>query len=127
MATRRILIIDDEADIRVIAKASLQITRNWDVIAAASGSEGLTIAQVKQLDAILLDVMMPEMDGLDTLKALKANPATQHIAVILLTATVKVATPQYAALGAKAVIVKPFDPGLLADQIETALEWSRNL
>jgi len=124
MASRRILIIDDEADIRVIAKASLQITRNWEVIVAASGKEGITLAHAKQPDAILLDVMMLGMNGLDTLQALKANPETRSIAVILLTATVKVTTQQqYAQLGAKAVITKPFDPGLLADQIEIALEW----
>lgn len=124
MTTRRILIIDDEADIRVIAKASLQITRNWDVIVAASGEEGMILAHAKQPDAILLDVMMLGMNGLDTLQALKSNPVTQPIAVILLTATVKVATQQqYAQLGAKAVIIKPFDPGRLAEQIETALEW----
>ncbi|MDX2240261.1 MAG: response regulator [Leptolyngbyaceae cyanobacterium bins.302] len=125
MATRRILFIDDEAPIRTIAKASLQLTRSWDVLTAASGQEGIEIVQTHTPDAILLDVNMPQFNGLATLKALKANPTTQLIPVILLTATVKVASqPEYAALGAKAVIIKPFDPATLASQIETALNWS---
>jgi CheY-like chemotaxis protein len=122
---RRILVIDDEADIRTIAKASLQITRNWEVMTAASGSEGIAIAQTQETDAIVLDVNMPKMSGLATLEALKADLITQKIPVILLTATVKVTTQrQYAQLGAKAVIIKPFDPGNLASQIETVLNWS---
>ncbi|MGC8712533.1 MAG: response regulator [Leptodesmis sp.] len=124
MTTRCILVIDDEADIREIAKASLQITKNWQVLTAASGKEGLAIAQAQQPDAVLLDVVMPEVDGLKTLKLLKDHQATQHIPVILLTATVKVATQrEYAQLGAKAVLIKPFDPGILASQIEAALAW----
>ncbi len=127
MTTRCILVIDDEADIREIAKASLQITKNWHVLTAASGTEGLSIAQTQQPDAILLDVMMPEVDGLKTLQLLKNDPTTQQIPVILLTATVKVATQrEYAQLGARAVLIKPFDPGILATQIESALEWKDN-
>ncbi|EKQ66923.1 response regulator with CheY-like receiver, AAA-type ATPase, and DNA-binding domains [Leptolyngbyaceae cyanobacterium JSC-12] len=124
MAVKRILVIDDEADIREIAKVSLQMTKQWDVLTAASGNEGVAIAADKQPDAILLDVVMPEMDGLATLKQLKNNPASQLIPVILLTATVKIATrKQYVQLGAKAVMNKPFDPGVLANQIEAALGW----
>lgn len=125
MATRQLLFIDDEAAIRTIAKASLQLTRNWEVLTAASGGEGITIAQTHPVDAILLDVNMPQMDGLATLQALKDYPTTRLIPVILLTATVKVATqPQYTQLGVKAVIIKPFDPAILATQIEVALNWS---
>lgn len=124
MKVRRILVIDDEADIREIAKVSLQITKQWDVLTAASGDEGVAIAADEQPDAILLDVVMPEMDGLATLKQLKDNPASKLIPVILLTATVRIATrKQYVQLGAKAVMNKPFDPGALANQIEAALGW----
>jgi CheY-like chemotaxis protein len=119
-----ILVIDDEADIREIAKVSLQLTKHWDVLTAASGNEGVKIAATQQPDAILLDVVMPEMDGLSTLKQLKGNPASECIPVILLTATVKIATRnEYIQLGAKAVMNKPFDPGTLASQIEIALGW----
>jgi CheY-like chemotaxis protein len=124
MEIKRILVIDDEPDIREIARMSLKITNQWTVSVAASGPEGIAIAASEQPDAILLDVIMPEMDGLTTLKVLKANPLTQHIPVLLLTATVKVAThQQYAALGAKAVLLKPFDPGQLGHQIARILGW----
>jgi len=124
MAARHVLLIDDEASIRTLAKASLELTRQWNVITVASGQEGIAIAQAQQPDAILLDVKMPEIDGLLTLKALKADAITQDIPVILLTATVKVTTQkEYAQLGAQAVIIKPFDPANLATQIETALHW----
>lgn len=124
MDAKQILVIDDEADIREIAKMSLQITKQWTVVTAASGHDGLAIAAEKQPDAILLDVVMPDIDGLMTLKMLKDTPATQAIPVIMLTATVNVATQQeYAALGAQAVLTKPFDPGILGDQIIKALCW----
>lgn len=125
MNLKRILVIDDEADIREIASMSLKITKHWDVLTAASGDEGVEIAATEQPDAILLDVIMPEVDGLATLKNLNTNKATQHIPVLLLTATVKAATrQQYAALGAKAVLLKPFDPGSLGNQIEQVLNWN---
>jgi CheY-like chemotaxis protein len=124
MSAKRILVIDDEADIREIAKMSLQITKRWDVLTAASGEEGVELAEAKQPDAILLDVVMPEVDGMATLKTLKGNPATQLIPVIMLTATGNIATQQqYATLGAKAVLIKPFDPGALGNQIAEALDW----
>ncbi|MDX2232384.1 MAG: response regulator [Leptolyngbyaceae cyanobacterium bins.349] len=125
MNSKRILVIDDEADIREIARMSLKITKQWDVLTAASGDEGVAIATTEQPDAILLDVIMPEVDGLATLQALNTNTATQHIPVLLLTATVKAATrQQYAELGAKAVLLKPFDPGILGNQIEQVLNWT---
>ncbi|WP_088889021.1 response regulator [Leptolyngbya ohadii] len=122
---KRILVIDDEADIREIARMSLKITKQWDVLIAATGNEGVAIAAAEQPDAILLDVIMPEVDGIATLQALNQNTATQHIPVLLLTATVRVATQkQYAELGAKAVLLKPFDPAMLGTQIERLLNWS---
>ncbi|NJL47497.1 MAG: response regulator [Leptolyngbyaceae cyanobacterium SM2_5_2] len=124
MIAKRILIIDDEADVREIAKVSLEITKNWDVATAASGDEGVALAATYHPDAILLDVIMPDPDGLTTLIKLSENTNTQNIPVILLTATLKLATQKaYAEAGARAVLVKPFDPGLLGGQIETALEW----
>ncbi len=121
---KQILVIDDEVDIREIAKISLQITKQWEVLTAASGEDGLAIAAQNQPDAILLDVIMPEMDGLLTLKALKSNPCTQRIPVIMLTATGSIVTQrQYAELGAQAILTKPFDPGALGNQIAEALNW----
>ena len=124
MDAKQILVIDDEADICEIAKVSLQITKHWQVLTASSSQEGVAIAIAKQPDAILLDVIMPEVNGLLTLKTLKDNPATRHIPVIMLTATGNIATQQqYAQLGATAILIKPFDPGLLGNQIATVLGW----
>ncbi len=124
MVAKRILIIDDEADVREIAKASLEITKNWEVTTAASGEEGAALAATYHPDAILLDVIMPQVDGLATLLKLSENAETRQIPVILLTATLRLAMQQsFVAAGARAVLIKPFDPGLLGGQIESVLGW----
>lgn len=124
MDAKQILVIDDEEDIREIAKVSLQITKHWHVLTAASGEEGVAIAAEEQPDAILLDVVMPEMDGLTILKTLKTTPTTQTIPVIMLTASGNVVTQRhYAELGAQAILTKPFDPGVLGNLIAKALQW----
>jgi CheY-like chemotaxis protein len=121
---RTILVIDDEMDIREIARISLEMSRGWQVLTASSGKEGISLAASTQLAAILLDVNMPDMDGLSTLQHLQEMPATLTIPVILLTAQVKAATNNiYLKSGAKAILIKPFDPVLLAEQIERALGW----
>ncbi|NMF81770.1 response regulator [Nodosilinea sp. P-1105] len=121
---KQILVIDDEDDIREIAKVSLQTLMRWRVLTAGSGQDGVAIAAETQPDAILLDVLMPEVDGLSTLKTLKQTPETQLIPVIMLTATGGIVSEQqYAELGAEAIISKPFDPGMLGDQIALALQW----
>lgn len=124
MSSKVILIIDDEPDIREIAKISLSITKHWDVLTAASGHEGVAVASSQYPDAILLDVVMPQIDGLATLKLLKQSPRTQHIPVILLTATAKLAIQaEYIDWGAQGILIKPFDPGTFGEQIELALGW----
>ena len=89
MSSKRILIIDDEADIREVAKLSLTLTKQWDVLTASSGKEGGNMASEFQPDAILLDLIMPQLGGLDTLKLLKEDSTTADIPVLLLTATAK--------------------------------------
>lgn len=124
MTTKRILVIDDEDDIREVAQLCLETVGGWDVIAAASGSEGLLLAASLTPDAILLDVMMPDMDGPTTFKKLQADPSTQNIPVILLTAKVQASEQRrFAELGVKAVFVKPFDPMTLADRLAQTLKW----
>ncbi len=121
---KQILVIDDEDDILEIAKVSLQTLKQWQVLTASSGEEGVAIASEAQPDAILLDVIMPGVDGLMTLERLKNTPATQLIPVIMLTATGGIVSEQrYAELGAQAIMNKPFDPGLLGDQISLVLQW----
>jgi CheY-like chemotaxis protein len=122
--SRRILIIDDEDDIRQVAALSLETVAGWDVIVANSGAQGLLRAAEHLPDAILLDVMMPGMDGPTTFRELRKNPVTAKIPVLLLTAKVQGADQRrFADLGVEAVLLKPFDPLTLAMQMEKVLGW----
>jgi CheY-like chemotaxis protein len=124
MAERKILIVDDEADIREVAAMSLETVCGWDVLQARSGAEGIRIAQKDHPDVILLDVMMPDMDGPKTLQALQADSAVASIPVIFLTAKVQSSDrKRFAEMGVTAVLSKPFDPLLLGEQIAEALNW----
>ena len=120
----RVLIIDDEDDIREVAALSLEATVGWTIYTASSGKAGLEEAAKSQPEAILMDVMMPEMDGPTTFKNLQLNPITAGIPVILLTAKVQgVDQRRFAGLGVAAVLFKPFDPLTLAQQISEVLGW----
>ena len=124
METKRILIVDDETGIRRITQISLSTIAGWETLVAASGQEGLTIAEVEQPDVILLDVMMPEMDGIATLQKLQANPATQTIPIILLTAKAQTSEQQqFAELPITGIITKPFKALDLVTQIRSLLNW----
>jgi CheY-like chemotaxis protein len=121
----KILIIDDEADIRRIAHLALGRVGDMEVLEATSGAEGLRKAEDNHPDAILLDVMMPGLDGPSTLAALRSNPATANIPVIFLTAKAMVSElARLRALGAAGVLTKPFDPMTLAGQVRAALKES---
>jgi CheY-like chemotaxis protein len=125
MATKRILVIDDEDGIREIIQICLEAVAGWQVLTAASGSEGLANAQSTLPDAILLDVMMPDLDGPTTFRQLQANAATQHIPTILLTAKAKISEhQQFINLGVTGVITKPFKAQDLVNQIREILNWS---
>lgn len=122
---RKILIIDDEEDIREVAAMSLESVAGWAVLTASSGAQGLARAAEHRPDAILLDVMMPGMDGPATFLALRKNPATAQIPVLLLTAKAQTADQRrFADLGVDAVLLKPFDPMTLSLQIASALGWN---
>jgi len=121
---KRILVIDDEDDIREVAQVGLEVVANWQVLTASSGHEGIVKAQTEQPDAILLDVMMPDLDGTTTFRKLQADTMTQHIPVLLLTAKVQTADRrQFADLGVKGVIAKPFDPLKLSAEMCRLLGW----
>ncbi|MEW6492393.1 MAG: response regulator [Cyanobacteriota bacterium] len=126
MMTKKILVIDDEDGIREIIQICLEVAAGWEVMTAASGSEGLAIAKQQQPDAILLDVMMPDMDGPTTFRQLQADAATAHIPTILLTAKAKISEQQqFIDLGVTGVITKPFKAQELVDQIRAILNWSQ--
>lgn len=119
--TRRVLLVDDDPDIRRIGALCLRQLAGWDVIEAESGDECLQRADAA-LDVILLDVMMPGMDGPKTLRALRADPFLCDVPVIFLTASVLPAEVQsYLDLGASGVIAKPFDPMGLSARVEAIL------
>lgn len=125
MVTKRILVVDNEEYIQEVAKICLETVAGWEVLTAGSGPEGINKAETYQPDAILLDVMMPEMDGMTTFSKLQANPATQAIPVIFLTAKIQTSDKRrYAQMGMPSAIAKPFNPLELAGQIANALGWS---
>jgi CheY-like chemotaxis protein len=122
---KRILVIDNEQYIQEVAKICLETVAGWEVLTASSGQQGILQAANYQPDAILLDVMMPDMDGISAFTNLQANPNTKEIPVIFLTAKIQSADRhRYAQLGMKSIISKPFHPLELADQVASALGWN---
>ncbi len=114
----KILIIDDDDDIRRIARLSLGRLGGHDVVDASAGAAGIEQARRDAPDVILLDVMMPVMDGPATLAALRADPATADVPVIFLTAkAMKAEVERLLGLGASGVLTKPFDPRTLSDEL----------
>ena len=121
---KRILLVEDEADIRTIATMALEKVGGFEVVACASGAEALAAAPDANADLILLDVMMPGMDGPSTLQALRRIPATQATPVVFITAKVQPAeVRQYLALGALDVIRKPFAAMELSEDLRAI--WDR--
>lgn len=126
MEARRILVVDDDDSIREIAQMSLEMVGGHEVLTAASGADGLACAHGERPDAILLDVMMPDLDGPATFERLQADPVTREIPVILLTAKLQPTDrARFAQLGVRAVVAKPFDPMTLAGEVAEILGWPR--
>ena len=124
MSAMRILIIDDEDDIREVAALSLEATAGWEIITASCGLDGIRAAADGKPNAILMDVMMPGMDGPTTFRQMQLNPEIAKIPVLLLTAKVQgVDQRRFAGLGVAGVLFKPFDPLTLASQISATLGW----
>ena len=118
---QRILIVDDTKDILAVVSRRLQ-SWGYEPLTAESGEAGLAIAETQVPDLILLDIMMPKMKGRDVCARLKANPKTQHIPVIFMTALgladhIKAGMD----LGAEDYIVKPFEPAELKERIAIVL------
>ncbi|QQE63517.1 two-component system response regulator [Leptolyngbya sp. BL0902] len=121
---KHILVIDDEADIRDVVCLSLEEFGGWHTAGAHSGHAGLELAQQYPWDAIVLDVSMPDLDGVTVVENLRANPATSHIPVILLTARVLPSDQaRFGQLGVAGVIAKPFDPLQVWQQVATIAGW----
>jgi CheY-like chemotaxis protein len=122
MSSLRVLHIDDECDILEIAAASLGLDPDLEVRGCDSGADGLAAAVEWRPDLILLDVMMPVMDGPTTLRHLRENPQTADIPVVFMTARVQThELAHFKSLGAAGVIVKPFDPMTLAASLRNQM------
>jgi CheY-like chemotaxis protein len=121
--TLRVLYVDDEEDIREVAAMSLELDPELEVRTCAGGEQALAAVSAEPVDVILLDVMMPRMDGPATLLNLRANARTRDIPVIFITARTQAAdVKRLIGLGAIGHIAKPFDPLALAGQVRAILE-----
>ena len=124
MTTPTVLIVDDDDSIREITQLALEMVGGWTVISANGGAQALELAHAHKPDAVLLDVMMPDMDGPTTFRHLQADEETRGIPVVLLTAKVQVGDRQvWDDLDVVGVIPKPFDPMTLATQVAELLGW----
>lgn len=113
----RALIIDDDPDLLLLVRRTLEFTAGWDVVTAGSGAGGIEIARTAAPDVILVDVMMPGMDGYEACRRLKADPATAHVPIVLLTARRDLNQKRLVETGAAGVVFKPFQPADLAHQV----------
>ena len=110
MGTATVLVVDDDPVIVKLLQVNFEM-EGYSVITAGDGEEGLAKAQAEHPDAVVLDVMMPKMDGLEVARRLKGDPDTQGIPIVLLSAKAQQADIQAgAATGAEAYLTKPFDP-----------------
>jgi two-component system alkaline phosphatase synthesis response regulator PhoP len=118
MSRGKVLVVDDEEYIQHILNFSFG-AEGFEVITASDGEEAVTMARSERPDIIVLDIMMPKMDGYEACKQIKADPQTQNIPVILLTAKGREVDRKLGAeAGADDYVVKPFSPGRLIERVE---------
>ena len=124
-ALQRILLVEDEIDIQMVASMALEDLGGFDVLVCGSGLQALEEAPAFAPQMILLDVMMPDLDGLGTFAAMSKDPALRDIPVVFMTARAQQQEmEEYRASGAIDVIVKPFDAMALADTVLSI--WRRH-
>ncbi|HEY9677359.1 MAG TPA: response regulator [Drouetiella sp.] len=125
MQVNKILLVDDDPSIRKIAQITLTSVGKFQVTSVSSGADALTAASSEKFDLVILDVMMPNMDGPMTLAKLRALPNLSDLPVIFMTAKVqKHELDRLQILGARGVITKPFEPLQICTQIQSILEGS---
>lgn len=121
---KKILYVEDEADIRLIVQIALEDIAGFELKSCASGYDAITEVESFQPDLILLDVMMPGLDGPATLHELRKLPSVNNIPVIFMTARIQEKEiAQYRAIGIQDIISKPFEPLTLADNLRRF--WSK--
>ena len=124
MLPRKVLVVDDDDVIREVAKVALEVVGGWQVSTATSGDEAGRLAVTEHPDVVLLDVMMPGLDGPSTAVLLSGDPATREVPVIFLTAKAPLTDDQISATpNLVGVITKPFDPMSLARQVCSLVGW----
>jgi CheY-like chemotaxis protein len=123
--SKRVLIVDDEFEILFVLQRVFEDLAGWETVGATSSVEGLEKAATEVLDAIILDVSLPEMDGFAFLDVLRSTPATATIPVVLLTAKV---TPsdrrRFEGLPVSGVVAKPFNPMTVWREVAGILGWT---
>lgn len=120
----RVLFVEDDPDIQTVARMALEAVGGFTVMACSSGAEALERVSAFAPDLILLDVMMPGMDGLETLQALRRLPQACGVPVVFMTAKVQAQeVSRYRDAGAADVIAKPFDPMMLPSTVRRI--WGR--
>ncbi len=125
MKKGKILVVDDEINITQILEFSIG-SEGYEVITAQNGEDAIDTAKREQPDLIVLDIMMPKIDGYEACRILKANPLTKHIPVVLLTAKGRDIDKRLGyEVGATDYIVKPFSPSKLVDRIHQLLALSK--
>ncbi len=122
---KQVLVADDDEDMMRLLEVTLTSNDRYVLLIAREGQEALRIAREKKPNVIFLDVMMPRMDGFEVCRALKQDPETKHIKIIMLTALAQERDQQKAAeLGADGYMTKPFSPIKLMDRLDKLLAES---
>jgi CheY-like chemotaxis protein len=126
MSRKDVLVVDDDASIREVVQMTLEVVGGWTVRVAANGMEAVEKVREHRPDVILLDLMMPGLDGPATLAKLRGQGSEQNVPVILLSAKLQHRRDdqQLTGLGVAGVIAKPFDPLTLPDRISSILGWA---
>ena len=122
MNTKKILLADDEEPVRALVAATIRDDARYEILEAKDGVEALAIARKEKPDLILLDIMMPRMDGFEVCRHLKSDPKTSGIAIIMLTALAQNADKERAKeVGANGYFAKPFSPTALLKKLEEVI------
>ncbi|HYP44108.1 MAG TPA: response regulator [Propionibacteriaceae bacterium] len=123
--THSVLVVDDDDAIREVALMALELVGGFDTQAASSGSQAWDLARARVPDAVLLDVMMPGMDGPSLLALLRSDPRTRSVPIIFLTAKILPGDRRnFDDLDIAGIIAKPFDPMQLPGEISRLLGWA---
>jgi CheY-like chemotaxis protein len=125
---KRVLVVDDEEDILSMTKACLETYGGWEVLLATTGEEALRVAGEVQPAVILMDVMMPGIDGLEATATLRASAPTSAIPIVLFTAKVDPESrAAYALADVQGLIIKPFNPRTVGFELQSLVEAAHRL